>query len=74
MEFIKEVNQLAEEVVYKILDPILSLPGILMFLAVIGLMLLMFIGLIRVARKALKVVVSVACVFILITILWLLFV
>ena len=73
IEFFQEINQQAEELVYKILDPILSLPGILMFLATIGLMFLMLIGLIRVARKFLKAVVSVSCVFILLTILWLIF-
>lgn len=65
------INETGEKIVDLILKPFYTMPGFLKLLIVIVLAFLSIVGLIRVARRALKTVVGVACAFIVIMILWL---
>ncbi len=67
------INNLGNQLVEYILYPLLHLPGLLKFLLVIAIAFLTIIGLIRVARKMLKLVIGVAGAFIILLILWLIF-
>lgn len=65
------INETGQKIVDLILKPFCAMPGFLKLLIVIVIAFLSIIGLIRVARRALKTVVGVACAFIVIMILWL---
>ena len=55
------------------LNPYMDLPGYFKFLVLIGILLLSVIGLFHVAKRALKTVVGIACVFVLLLIVWMVF-
>ncbi len=65
------INETGQKIVDFILEPFYAMPGFIKLLIVIAIAFLSIIGLIRVARRALKTVVGVACAFIVIMILWL---
>ena len=55
------------------LNPYMELPGYFKFLILIGILFLSVIGLFRVAKHALKTVVGIACVFVVLLVLWIIF-
>ena len=57
-----------------ILDPYMGLPGYFKFLILIGVIFLSIVGLFHVAKGALKTVIGIACVFIVLLILWIIFI
>lgn len=65
------MNDKGEEISNFILTPFYSLPGFIKLIVTCVLIFLTAIGLIGVAKKALKTVVGVACAFIVLLILWL---
>ena len=67
------INNFGDTVSDYILNPFLNLPGFLKFLVVLAIPFLSVVGLIRVARKALKTVVGIACAFIVLLIVWIIF-
>lgn len=65
------MNETGDKIVDIILKPFLNLPGFVKMLVTFGLITLIVIGAICVVRKALKTVVGIACLFIIILIVWL---
>lgn len=65
------INETGQKIVDLILKPFYILPGFMKLLIIVVIAFLSIVGLIRVARRALKTVVGVACAFIVIMILWL---
>ena len=55
------------------LKPYMNLPGYFKFLILICVLLLSVVGLFHVAKRALKTVVGIACAFIALLILWIIF-
>lgn len=55
------------------LNPYMELPGYFKFLILIGILFLSVIGLFHVAKHALKTVVGIACVFVVLLVLWIIF-
>lgn len=64
------INETGQKIVDIILNPFYALPGFMKFLVLLAIAFLSIIGLIKVAKKALKTVVGVACAFIVILIVW----
>lgn len=64
------INETGQKIVDIILNPFYALPGFMKFLVLLAIAFLSVIGLIKVAKKALKTVVGVACAFIVILIVW----
>ena len=60
-----------EKIADIILKPFMSLPGFIKMLVTFGFAILIVIGAICVARKALKTVVGIACLFVIVLIVWL---
>lgn len=66
------MNEKGQDIVNIILNPFNMLPGFMKFLVLIVIGILTIIGLFTFAKKALKSVVGVACVFIVVLIAWIL--
>lgn len=66
------INNFGDTVSDYILNPFLNLPGFKIFSSLSN-FFLSVVGLIRVARKALKTVVGIACAFIVLLIVWIIF-
>lgn len=66
------MNEKGQNIVDIILNPFNMLPGFMKFLVLIVIGILAVIGLFVFAKKALKSVVGVACVFIVVLIAWIL--
>lgn len=64
------INETGQKIVDIILNPFYALPGFMKFLVLLAIAFLSIIGLIKVAKKAFKTVVGVACAFIVILIVW----
>lgn len=69
---IEWMNEKGQNIVDIILKPFNALPGFMQFLVIIAIAILTIIGLFAFAKKALKSVVGVACVFIVVLIAWIL--
>lgn len=65
------MNETGEKIADIILKPFMSLPGFIKMLVTFGFAILIVIGAICVARKALKTVVGIACLFVIVLIIWL---
>lgn len=65
------LDNLGNQMTEYILNPFTNLPGYFQFIVLILVGFLSIIGLICVAKKALKTVVGVACAFIVLLIIWL---
>ena len=65
------MNETGEKIADIILKPFMSLPGFIKMLVTFGFAILIVIGAICVARKALKTVVGIACLFVIVLIVWL---
>ncbi len=74
LSVIEWINDATNKASDFILAPFNSLPGFLKLLLLIGVIFLAVIGLIRVARKALKVVIGIAAAFVILLIVWLIFI
>lgn len=73
MTIINWISERADKIINIILKPLLSLPSILQLIAIVTIFYLAVVGLIRVASRALKLVITIACVFLVLLIVWLLF-
>lgn len=67
------LSELGDKLTNYILNPYLELPGYFKSLILIVVLFLSIVGLFHVAKRALKTVVGVACAFIVLLILWILF-
>ena len=67
------LSELGNKATEYLLNPYMELPGYFKFLILIGILFLSVIGLFRVAKHALKTVVGIACVFVVLLVLWIIF-
>lgn len=64
-------NNTGNKIADIILGPFINLPGFLKMLVTFALLILTVVGAVTLARKMLKAVVGIACLFIIIMIVWL---
>ena len=67
------LSELGEKITGYVLDPYMALPGYFKCIILIAVAFLSVVGLINVAKRALKTVVGIACAFIVLLIIWIIF-